>query len=67
MSTPLEKLRDFRTQVVNGHEPSDEEYKEILLNLRDHRKGVGKVSSKTAASKAPLDLNALFAPKKEKE
>lgn len=60
--TPLENLRDFRSKIVGGYEPTDAEVKEALGWLRAHRLGSVTKSPKMAEAKAklPTDLGELF-------
>jgi hypothetical protein len=64
MSTPLEQLRDFRTKIAAGYTPTDEETKEAIKLLREHRTQAisksPKMAGAAAAAKLPTDLNDLF-------
>ena len=55
------QLRDLRSRMLKGYEPSDEEISLVLTTLRAERGKIGTSGRKPAAAKRkPLDLGSIF-------
>ena len=61
-----EQLRDLRSRMLKGYEPSDEEISCVLQTLRGERSKIGEKKTTQRTQRKPIDLKALFAPKEEK-
>lgn len=59
----LQEMRDMRTRIINGYEPTDEEIRDMVHNLRLVREDAATKRSTSKSKKAPaapVDLDALF-------
>ncbi len=62
-----EQLRDLRSRMLKGYEPTDEEISCVLTTLRGERNKIGAKKTTGRTQRKPIDLKALFAPKEDKK
>ena len=55
-----EQLRDLRSRMLKGYEPTDDEIALVLTTLRGERSKIGAKKTTGRTQRKPLDLGSLF-------
>lgn len=55
-----EQLRDLRSRMLKGYDPTDEEIAIVLTTLRGERSKIGTKKTTTRTPRKPIDLGSLF-------
>ena len=56
-----DQLRDLRSRMLKGYEPTDDEIALVLTTLRGERNKIGvKKTATSRTARKPIDLGSLF-------